>query len=117
MNALLSILALSLATATVTPRQATSPAVTGACFGSREDAAIVGAPIVDTPQEDTVRGTSTIGITLTAAGALSKVWVARSSGDYSLDRAALQAAWFLRYKPEMQNCRPKPGSYLIDFTF
>jgi TonB family protein len=115
MNALFSILALSLAT--VTPMQATSPAATGACFGSHEDAAMLGAPIVDTPDEDTARGTSTIGITLTAAGSLSKVWVAQSSGDSSLDRAALQAAWFLRYKPEMQNCRPKPGSYLIDFTF
>jgi TonB family protein len=117
MNVSLTILTLLLASATISPTQPTLAAAKAACFGPHEDAAIRGTPLVDTPDDATVHGTSTVGITLTAAGALSNVWVARSSGDVSLDRAALQAAWFLRYEPEKQNCRPVSGSYLIDFTF
>ena len=62
-------------------------------------------------------GTAFVQVDLDETGTILDATIAKSSGEYLLDQAALQAARASTFQPELRNCKPVPGAYLyvVDF--
>jgi periplasmic protein TonB len=109
------------ATVSITPLSATPTVAVGeGCTARDHAAAIAGVPFFEMPEIarlQRVTGESLVRIDLTASGALRSAALASSSGNRWLDGAALATARISRYVPEVRNCTPIAGAYLISVQF
>ena len=64
-----------------------------------------------------VTGTSDVRVDLDATGRLERASLYRSSGNASLDRAALAAARNETYAPEVRDCSRVGGAYVLEVDF
>jgi protein TonB len=71
----------------------------------------------DMARQQGATGTVQVKVTLTAGGGVSSASVYRTSGNQSLDNAAVAAAQQSSYSPEIDNCQPVAGSYLFRADF
>lgn len=62
-------------------------------------------------------GTAIVKVDLLANGAIAKAAIAKSSGNYFVDRAALKATHESTFRPETKDCAPISGSYLFVVSF
>lgn len=62
-------------------------------------------------------GVAQVRVTLTPSGGVSQVDLYRSTGNLSLDRAAVRAARLSSYRAEIRACVPVGGSYLFTVDF
>ncbi len=91
-----------------------------ACLTPNSDATTAKAIAPEYPDIDKqqgVSGTAVIRVDLDASGFLVNAAVASSSGDATLDAAALTAARASTYLPEKRNCQDVPGSFLFRAEF
>jgi protein TonB len=113
----------SAATAAATPAPAVpTPTPKPQCANPNEDAAIRGQAVEpDYPEiarQQGAVGTVQVKVTLDANGGGTDFSIYKSSGNASLDSAALKAARATQYTAETVNCVKTPGSYIFraDFT-
>lgn len=107
------------ALATTAPTVAAGTSHSG-CSMQRAPAAIRAQVPADYPliaAEQNVSGTALIKVDLARTGSLRGATIAESSGNEFLDRAALIAAREQTYSPQIANCEPVSGSYLITVDF
>jgi TonB family protein len=64
-----------------------------------------------------VTGNADVQVSLSDTGALENATIAKSSGNASLDAAAITAAREQKYSPERSDCQPVGGTYLIHVDF
>lgn len=111
---------------TVSPRPAAAPepatsVAPSACRESARRARIVGEPArLDYPEaalRANLVGVAIVLVALNADGSVHSVSVERSTGDASLDDAALAAAAGTTYEPETRFCVGIPSRYLFEARF
>jgi TonB family protein len=91
-----------------------------ACSRPFANAALDRAAIPNYPDSARLNGTAGVAliqVTLDESGTESAVRVFRSSGDASLNVAALDAAKTSTYFPQVFACRPRRGSYIFRADF
>lgn len=96
----------------------TAPAA--ACTAADVPASTTNAVQPDTPALSALyhlSGTAYVQVDLDAGGAILGTSIAKTSGYYALDRAALEAARESTFQPAIHDCAPVAGSYLyvVDF--
>jgi TonB family protein len=62
-------------------------------------------------------GAATVAIDLDSFGTVRATRIVASSGTQLLDREALVAARLSKYAPELSQCSPRSGSYLVTVDF
>jgi TonB family protein len=72
-------------------------------------------PVLATTMQLT--GTAYVRVDLDAAGNVQNASIAKSSGAYILDRAAINAAKQSSFRPELRDCAPVAGTYLFVVDF
>jgi TonB family protein len=82
----------------------------GTIYGAAADA----PPIATTLQ---LSGTAYVQVDLDSAGVVQNASIAKSSGEYVLDRAAINAAKQSSFRPEVRDCAPVAGTYLFVVDF
>jgi protein TonB len=98
-----------------------TPTPKPACPVPNADPVAVNAVQADYPdiaRQQGAEGTAQIQVTLDASGSVTKAVVYKSTGNASLDQAAIAAAKASKYTPEIVNCVKTGGNYLFraDFT-
>jgi protein TonB len=91
-----------------------------ACANPHVDATVTRAVEPDYPElarQQGAVGVTQVEVTLTETGAVSDTKVYKSSGNASLDKAALAAAKQSAYSPEIDNCQKEAGTYLFRAEF
>jgi len=68
-------------------------------------------------REEGVEGDVVVLYTISEDGSVTDVQVARKSGDSRLDKAAVRAAMAMKYKPAVQNGKPRAVKRLQKFEF
>ena len=68
-------------------------------------------------RQQALTGTTQVKVTLAESGAVTDAQVYASSGSPALDAAAVAAARRSTYAPEIDDCRPRAGSYLFRAEF
>jgi TonB family protein len=76
--------------------------------------ALVAAPAQ--PPGPLPAGRVTVDVSISPSGAVTGAKIGKSSGNTTLDRAALKMAHESAYEPAMRNCKPVAGKYLFIFT-
>jgi TonB family protein len=117
MAALAALVAMVASTAPITAATRTPHA---ACLKQAAPATISRTIPADYPMisaEQNVSGTAQVRVDLTSTGALRNAAIAGSSGNDLLDGAALAAARQQTYSPQIVDCQPVSGSYLIVVDF
>lgn len=92
----------------------------GACANPNVPAHVLQAvdPVYpDAAAQEHVYGTVLVAVTLSDTGAVVSTVISKSSGNDSLDQAALHAAQTSQYAPDYINCRPVGGTYLFRAIF
>lgn len=110
---------LSLQLASASERGPSTTAVTS-CATRYADAAVIDAVPPDFPplaREMLASGTTLVKVDLAAGGALVGTSVYASSGHRALDREALAATRWSRFRPEIRDCSAVGGSYLYAVEF
>ena len=90
------------------------------CAAPNAPAAVHQIVAADTPQIALLQGqtgTAVVEVSLSETGQLTSATIASSSGYRWLDLAALSSVREQKYSPELSDCRPVSGSYLIDVEF
>ncbi len=90
------------------------------CAVPNADAAtiIAAMPIKsDIAEDNHYTGKALVQIDLDESGNVKGTSIAKSSGYITLDRAALAAAQESAFRPEYQDCQPRPGTYLFEVDF
>ncbi len=100
---------------------APTPTPRPACAVPNKDASTTRAVEPDYPdmaRQQGAVGTVQVKVSLSATGSVLSTSVYKSSGNSSLDQAALSAARASSYAPETENCVPIAGNYIFraDFT-
>jgi TonB family protein len=67
--------------------------------------------------EQNISGSALVQVALTLSGAVRSATIAESSGNEFLDQAAVLAARQQTYSPQIVDCRPVGGSYLVAVDF
>lgn len=67
--------------------------------------------------EQNVSGNALVKVDLEPTGTVRDATIAQSSGNEFLDEAALLAARQQTYSPQIVDCRPESGSYLLGVEF
>ena len=101
-------------TITLSPLTIQAATVVTSQPGCEAPASVDDAPSVEVPSiaaDQGVSGTTELQVDLTPAGNLTGAGVLSSSGNQSLDAAALRMAHFTRFTAEMSNCKRVGGSY------
>jgi protein TonB len=62
-------------------------------------------------------GVSLVRVQLDASGHVLKADIYKSSGNFSLDQSAIQAAKASKYRPEVNDCVPTGGQYIFHADF
>ncbi len=62
-------------------------------------------------------GTAMVQVDIDAEGHVLNASIAKTSGVYGLDRAALKAARESTFQPEVRNCAGVAGTYLFEVDF
>ncbi len=71
----------------------------------------------DIAEDNRYTGKALVQIDLDESGNVKGTSIAKSSGYITLDQAALEAARQSAFRPEYQDCQPRPGSYLFEVDF
>ncbi len=105
-----------------TPAAPAGPTATPkpACANPHLDASVTHAVEPEYPalaQQQGAIGVTQVEVSLTETGAVSDAKVYKSSGNASLDRAAIAAARQSTYSPEVDNCVKEAGNYLFRAEF
>jgi protein TonB len=114
------LIAAAVTAASVTSPLTPAPALTTACTQPTAQATTVTAALAERPQiaEDRqMSGTAYVQVNTDEAGNLMDASILKSSGEYVLDSAALQAAKESTFRPEVRNCVPVAGSYIFIVDF
>jgi TonB family protein len=117
--AMLGTLAATLASTAPTVAAPTSTSHL-ACGRPAARAAISAEVPVDYPRipaEQNFSGTAVVQVDLAQTGEIRNATIFESSGNELLDRAALLSAHQQTYAPQMIDCQPVGGSYLITVDF
>lgn len=64
-----------------------------------------------------ISGTTVVGMTVTTDGSVSSAWVESSSGNSTLDSAAVSAVYSWRFVPAKQNGTPVTANSRVPITF
>jgi TonB family protein len=99
---------------------AIAPAHGASCTAPHQPASIVQALTPDTPQIaklEQLTGTTVVQVDLAEDGSVLGSYVARSSGNALLDRAAIQTTKKMAYAPETRRCVHVAGSYAVEVEF
>jgi TonB family protein len=105
---------------TLAPLSSSKVAVSGGIAGCNTAAAVDGIPYWEMPtiaQVEGVHGTASIKIDLTSSGTLAAERIYESSGNASLDLAALKSARMTKFLPQKVGCESVSGSYLYEVDF
>ena len=98
-----------------------SGAVAYGCATSNQPPKVVKvAPIVwGGPSREIDIGAVTVGamVTIDSRGNVITVQLPKGSGDKQLDQAVTEAARRSTYTPQIKDCKPIPGSLLVQFTW
>jgi TonB family protein len=114
------LLAATLAAALGSSQVATIAAKPASCTTDHEQARLVQATPVDYPpifKEIIVSDRAFIRVNLSDTGRVMNTAIAKSSGNSSLDRAAVAAVNSSTYAPESNACSAVAGSYAIEVDF
>jgi periplasmic protein TonB len=114
------LLSLAVTAAFLSNPTAGTPAHAASCTVDHSPAAIARNVIPDYPEfqrQQGITGTSVIRVDLSETGSVLGSYVARSSGNDILDRAAVKAAKSMEYVPETNDCKGISGSYAVEVIF
>ena len=106
--------------ATLNPAAAAPQSPRAACTTPATDPAIAQLAAADVPtiaREQGASGTTVVELVLAANGKIVSRKIAKSSGNFWLDRAALESAGNSRYLAERQDCAGIGGRYLLTIDF
>ena len=90
------------------------------CGTAHQDAVVASVPEFERPpiaEAEDVSGTSVVKVSLTPSGGLASASLWNSSGNTSLDAAALRVARLSKYRPEIRDCEGVPSADLIEVQF
>ena len=91
------------------------------CTVSYAPASTIVAAVAEVPSElQSARlnsGTTVVQVDIDAEGHVLNASIAKTSGVYGLDQAALKAARQSTFQPEVRNCAGVAGSYLFEVDF
>jgi protein TonB len=103
-----------------TPVPTPTPTPRPQCANPNVDAVATNKITPDMPEiarQMGASGTASVRVALSETGAVQSVDIYKSTGNKSLDQAAVQAAKQSSYQPEIRNCVKTAGEYLYTVTF
>jgi len=106
--------------ASSTPSESESPAGEPAANGNDTAPVAISQPPPSYPRDALRRGiggTVQVQVTVAPDGSVERMDLASSSGDRSLDRAAMEAVRRWRFKPAMRNGQPVSATIIIPLDF
>lgn len=92
-------------------------AATKQCSQPNRPAHIVREALGDTPQspvEEPSPRPIEVGVNVSSSGAVTAVWIVKSSGDAAVDHGAVRIARESLYAPAMRKCKPVAGTVLVN---
>lgn len=91
------------------------------CAAPNSQAATITAAAAEIPNSlqaaGVTTGTAAVQVDIDAEGHVLNASIAKSSGVYGLDQAALRAARESTFQPQVTNCAGVAGSYLFEVDF
>jgi TonB family protein len=93
------------------------PMLAAACAQPNTDAQVLYATAPDVPENAHPKRPVLLRVTIEADGTVPRVGIIQSSGDWSANEAAIEAATHSKYTPATRNCRAVQGTYIFRVEF